>query len=96
MVLAVPATGAVPIEVSVADGVYTPARIEVARGRPLVLRFTRQDPSPCAEQVIFADLGVSADLPLNQPTDVRVTPEQAGEFEFTCQMGMYRGTLIVT
>jgi plastocyanin domain-containing protein len=85
-----------PIAVSVADGVYTPARIEVARGQPLVLRFTRQDPSPCAEQVIFADLGVSADLPLNQPVDVRLTFEQAGEFEFTCQMGMYRGALIVT
>lgn len=87
---------AMPIAISVADGVYTPSRIEVARGQPLVLRFTRHDPSPCAEQVIFADLGLSADLPLNQPVDVSITPERTGEFEFTCQMGMYRGALVVT
>jgi plastocyanin domain-containing protein len=87
---------AAPIAITVADGVYTPARIEVARGQPLVLSFTRQDPTPCAEKVIFPDLGISADLPLQQSVELRLTPEQAGEFAFTCQMGMYRGVLIVS
>lgn len=82
------------VDVLVADGVYSPARIEVASGQPVRLRFLRKDPSACAEKVIFAELGLAADLPLNQPTDVIVTPPKPGEYPFTCQMQMYRGALM--
>ncbi|KPK47021.1 MAG: plastocyanin [Thiotrichales bacterium SG8_50] len=82
------------VEVLVADGVYTPARIEVPSEQPVRLRFLRKDPSACAEKVIFADLGIAADLPLNQPVDLTVTPPRTGEFAFTCQMQMYRGALV--
>jgi plastocyanin domain-containing protein len=82
------------VEVLVADGVYTPSRIEVASGQPVRLRFLRKDPSACAEKVIFADLGAAADLPLNQPVEVTVTPPRPGEYPFTCQMQMYRGALV--
>lgn len=87
-------SGAQPIDVLVENGVYTPARIEVPVGRPIVLRFNRKDPSPCAEKVVFDDFGISADLPVNEKTDVVVIPQQAGEYEFTCQMKMYRGMLV--
>ncbi len=87
-------SGAGPIEIIVDNGVYTPARIEVPAGKPVTLRFVRQDPSPCAEKALFGSLGVSADLPVGKPVDVIVTPPQPGEYEFTCQMQMYRGTLI--
>ena len=83
-----------PIEITVADGVYTPARIEVPAGKPVTLRFLRKDPSPCAERALFDSLGVSADLPIGKPVDVIVTPPQPGEYEFTCQMRMYRGALV--
>ncbi len=88
-------SGASPIEIVVANGVYTPARIEVPAGQPVTLRFLRQDPSPCAEKALFDELGVSADLPVGEPLDVTVTPPRPGEYEFTCQMRMYRGTLVV-
>jgi len=84
------------IEITVADGVYAPARIEVPAGKPVTLRFVRKDPSPCAEKVLFDDLGISRDLPLNEPIDVVLTPAAPGEYEFTCQMRMYRGQLVVT
>ena len=83
------------IEITVADGVYTPARIKVARNRPVVLRFHRRDPSPCAEKVIFDDLGISADLALDKPTEVKLVPAKSGEIAFTCQMHMYTGSLVV-
>lgn len=86
--------GSGPIEVVVDGGVYAPARIEVPAGRPVTLRFLRKDPSPCAEQARFDDLNISADLPLGQPLDVTVTPPRPGEYEFTCRMRMYRGTLV--
>jgi plastocyanin domain-containing protein len=87
-------SGAQPIDIVVSDGVYTPARIEVPAGRPIVLRFLRKDPSPCAEKVLFDDLGVSTDLAVGKKTDVIVVPPSAGEYEFTCQMKMYRGVLV--
>ncbi len=82
------------IEVVVADGVYTPPRIEVAAGAPVRLRFLRKDPSACAEKVLFDELGVSADLALGRPTEVTVVAPKPGEYVFTCQMRMYRGSLV--
>lgn len=87
-------SGAAPIEIIVANGVYTPARIEVPAGQPVTLRFIRKDPSPCAEKALFDDLGISADLTVGKPLDVTVTPPRPGEYEFTCQMRMYRGMLV--
>src|SRR3989344_5226401 len=89
------AAGGRAIDILVADGVYTPARIEVPAGRPVTLRFTRKDPSACAEKVVFGDLGLSRDLPLDKPQELTFTPKNPGEFEFTCAMGMYRGRLVV-
>ncbi|ALP52309.1 plastocyanin [Candidatus Tenderia electrophaga] len=83
------------VDVIVDNGVYTPATIEVNSGATVNLNFIRRDASPCAEQVIFPDLEISVELPLNQTKRVEITPPQAGEFAFTCQMGMYRGMLIV-
>lgn len=81
------------IEVLVDGGVYIPARIEVTAGQLVTLRFLRKDPSPCAEQVVFASLGISRDLALNTPQEIIFTPSP-GSHEFTCQMAMYRGTLV--
>jgi plastocyanin domain-containing protein len=81
------------VEVMVANGVYAPALIEAQQGKPLTLRFIRKDASPCAEKVIFNELGISADLPLNQSLEIVIPTDTAGSFEFTCQMQMYRGKL---
>jgi len=83
------------VEILVDNGVYTPARIEVPAGQPVTLRFLRKDASPCAEKVVFDDFSVSRDLPLNTPTEITLTPEEPGEYAFTCQMQMYRGALVV-
>jgi len=83
------------IDIIVDGGVYTPARIEVVAGQPVTLRFLRKDPSPCAEKVLFDDLGIAADLPIGQPVELTLTPKEAGEYAFTCQMQMYRGAVVV-
>lgn len=84
------------IDIIVDNGVYSPATISAKVGQPISLRFLRKDETPCSATVIFADFDESADLPIGKPTEITITPETAGEFEFTCQMGMYRGKLIVT
>ena len=83
-----------PIAILVDDGVYTPATIEVPAGRPVTLRFLRQDPNPSAGQVIFGSLGLSGDLPLGKPRDLTLTLDEAGEYAFGCQAGTYRGRLV--
>lgn len=88
-------TGTKPIEIVVDQGVYAPSRIEVPVGRPIILRFKRKDPSPCAEKVLFDDFNIAADLPVGEATDVVIIPKEPGEYEFTCQMKMYRGQLVV-
>jgi len=84
-----------PVDIDVADGVYDPDYIEMKRGDTLTLRFHRTDPRPCAEQVIFHGLDVSASLPVGRVKTVRITPQQSGLFRFTCQMQMYQGRLRV-
>ncbi|GAB2527031.1 cupredoxin domain-containing protein [Microbulbifer agarilyticus] len=82
------------MQVLVKDGVYSPDRIRVPANEKTVLHFLREDPSPCAEWVLFPDLEVSAQLGVDQVTEITVYPKQAGEYPFHCQMQMYRGTLV--
>lgn len=83
------------VEVIVENGVYTPSVIQATKGQALTLRFLRRDASPCAEKVIFSDLNIDADLPINEPKDIHLVVDSANSYEFTCQMGMYRGRLLV-
>ena len=83
------------VDILVEGGVYTPATIKVAKNNVIRLNFIRRDASPCAEKVIFPSMGISEELPLNQPKRIELQAPQTGEYEFTCQMGMYRGKLIV-
>jgi plastocyanin domain-containing protein len=91
---AVAATGDA-IDITVADGVYEPDFITARRGVPLALRFHRRDASPCAEQVIFHDLDISATLPVGKTKTIAFTPQRTGTYRFTCQMQMYQGKLQV-
>ena len=84
-----------PIEILVKDGVYSPAHIKVKRGEKVYLRFIREDPSPCAAKVIFNTLGKTLELPINESAEIELQLEEAGEIDFTCDMQMYRGKLIV-
>jgi len=80
--------------VFVKDGVYSPHRIETSQSK-LVLKFIRQDASPCSEYVLFDQLGIHEQLPLNKPYRITLNDLKPGHYRFTCQMGMYQGELIV-
>jgi len=76
-------------------GGYQPAVIHAVTGERLRLVFRREETAPCSERVVFPDFGKSAMLPAYQDVSVELQPEQAGEYEFTCQMGVLRGTIVV-
>lgn len=76
-------------------GGYTPDTIRVTAGRPVRLLFRREETAACSEQVVLADFGKSASLPTGTIVPVEFVPADPGEHEFTCQMGMLRGRIIV-
>ena len=81
------------LEVKVANGVYSPSVIEAPAGKPLKLLFRREDPSPCAQKVVFADFDLTEELPLGKTKTITIPAQAAGSYKFTCQMQMYQGTL---
>ena len=76
-------------------GGYSPDTVYGRVGEPLRLTFRREETAACSERVVFPDFGKSAMLPPYQDVTVELQPERAGEYEFTCQMGMLHGRLIV-
>jgi len=78
------------------NGGYAPDAVTAPLGRPIRITFHREDPSPCSERVVFTDLGIDTFLPLHEDVTVEIRPDRAGEFPFTCAMGMLRGRLTVT
>ncbi len=77
------------------DGGYEPNRVIVKAGTPVRLQFFRRDASSCLEKVLLPDFHIAKDLELNHTTSVEFTPEQPGEYQFTCGMNMYRGVVVV-
>lgn len=84
------------ILVIVKDGIYQPARLRIPAGEPASIRFLREEASPCAGTVVFSDLDISEELPLNKQKVIHLPILTPGTYSFTCQMQMYRGELIVS
>ena len=76
-------------------GGYTPDVIVVERGKPVRLNFVRQESASCSEMVFFPAFNKSARLPEGETVPVEFMPKEPGEYEFACQMGMFRVKVIV-
>ncbi len=86
------------IMVEVNDAGYTPDRLEIPRGAPVTLVFTRQSDTTCATDVQFTlpDSGkISVSLPLGTPVEVAIPAQKAGEIRYSCGMNMNHGTIVV-
>ncbi len=91
----VAALGGVQEAQIIVKGGYTPDVLVVKAGQPVRFNFLRQETASCSEMVLFPDFDRSAKLPPGEVVPIEFTPETPGEYEFTCQMGMFRGKLIV-
>lgn len=87
-------SGVQRIRVTVKGG-YSPDVIVLKKGVPAELEFYRDEASSCGEEVVFPDFGVNRRLHAFETTTVRLKPERAGEFTYTCGMSMMRGKLLV-
>jgi plastocyanin domain-containing protein len=76
-------------------GGYTPDILVVEHGKPVRLNFRREETAACSEMVLLPDFNKSAKLPEGEVVPVEFLPEEPGEYDFSCQMGMLRGKIIV-
>jgi plastocyanin domain-containing protein len=84
------------VEITASNDGYTPSTIEAKAGESLVLRFTRTTKSECLAQVVFPDLKITKDLPMNTPVEVAIKADKPGKIPFQCGMAMVHGTIHVT
>ncbi len=93
--VASPAEGNVQEVRIVVKGGYSPDVIVVKKGIPVRLNFYRDETADCSDTVVFGDFNIRRPLPAFATTAVEFTPQEAGEYTFTCGMGMLKGKLIV-
>jgi len=80
----------------IVDGGYTPENISILKGKKTKLNFIRKDANSCLEEVVLGDFGIRRYLPLNEKVVIEITPRQAGEYKYSCGMGMFHGKITVT
>ena len=76
-------------------GAYDPDTVVVEVGRPVRLDFYREETNACSEVLVLERFGIHRELPAFETTTVEFTPEEPGEYEFTCGMSMMRGHVVV-
>ncbi len=81
--------------VTLTDNGYQPSSLKLRRGVPARVTFVRKIEETCGKEIALPSYNIRRALPLNEPVVIEFTPDKAGEFNFTCGMGMLRGTVIV-
>jgi plastocyanin domain-containing protein len=90
--------GTGPVEISVTEQGFEPAKVTVDKGKPVTLAFTRKTDKTCAKEVVI-DLGdgqkVEKQLPLDQRVEIPLTFGKTGELKYACSMDMVTGVIVV-
>jgi hypothetical protein len=74
---------------------FVPTSVELKKGEPTTLVFKRTTDETCAKQVVFPELKVTKELPLNQAVAFDVPVDDARTLTFRCGMGMFKGKVVV-
>ncbi len=74
---------------------FTPSSIEFKKGEKGAITFTRTSDDTCAKDVVFAEINLKKELPLNKPVVVEVPTDTARTLTFTCGMGMFKSAVVI-
>ena len=74
----VAASGAQEIHLAVTDAGFEPAQVTVAKDRPIVLTVVRKTDQTCAREIVFKEIDLKRDLPLNQEVRIELPARTAG------------------
>jgi plastocyanin domain-containing protein len=83
------------IDVKASGEGFTPNAITVKKGEPTTLVFTRTTDDTCATKVVFPDIKLEKDLPLNQQVAVELPVDKDRTLAFQCGMGMFKSKVVI-
>ncbi len=82
------ANGKQVVEMSVNYLDYQPSSFTIKQGIPVEWRIDGRKAEGCAQVISVPSLGITEYLPRDQVKVITFTPEQAGQIQFSCTMGM--------
>jgi plastocyanin domain-containing protein len=85
------------LEIAITDKGFEPDKVQVKKGQPVELVFTRKTDQTCIKEVVL-DTGASKiqkALPLNKPVAIKTKFTKAGDLKYACNMNMFSGTVAV-
>lgn len=83
------------IAITASDDGFKPSRVNLKKGAPATLVFTRTSDDTCATEVVFPQLDIKKDLPLGQAVSITVPTDKEQTLTFQCGMGMYKSSVVV-
>lgn len=86
-------SGEIPITAD--DKGFSPSSVTVQKGSKATLVFTRTSDKTCADKVVFPDLKIERDLPMNTPVKIDVPTDKEQKLTFQCGMAMYKSSVVV-
>ena len=81
------------IAITATASTFEPSNIEAPAGEELILEFTREVDEGCMTEVVFPDLDIEEELPVDETVAVSITPEEGEAIGFECGMGMGQSTV---
>lgn len=84
------------VKVKVDKNGFSPSSIDAEAGHKLNLVFNRADKNNCGSTVAFPKQKIRKSLPVGKDVVVSITPTESGQITFTCGMGMYKGSIVVS
>ena len=83
------------IEIKAKKYEFSPSKITLKKGAPVVLRLSSEDR---AHGFLVKPLGVDADIEPGQVTDLAITPDATGEYAVICDhyCGLGHGNMMMT
>lgn len=83
------------VDVKADENGFSPSSITLKKGEAATLRFKRTTEDTCADKVVFPDLKITKDLPVNQPVEIAIDTKEARTLGFECGMGMYKSKVVI-
>jgi len=87
--------GSGEIPVTADDKGFSPSSVTVQKGSKATLVFTRTSEKTCADKVVFPELKIEKDLPMNTAVKIDVPTDKEQKLTFQCGMGMYKSSVVV-
>ena len=92
---AMSSTEPVRYEIEVGTEGFTPAEVHAHVGQEVTLVFTRITEETCGTEILIPSRGIEEDLPLDEPVEITLVPEEKGEIRYACGMNMLLGKIVV-